>query len=194
MAAAGSILRYPRERRPLREPGRGTERDITTADDERVDAFAEWARQRMPGSYRLAVAILRDEALAQDAIQDAVLRGWVGWPRLRDRSRLNAWLDRIVVQCCRDRLRKSARHSRVVRELNLASGEPRPDPRVDALRRAMLRLSPDHRIVVVLRYFDDLSIQEIARRLGRREGTIKSRLHYALRALRAAYDAADRGK
>ena len=58
-------------------------------------------------------------------------------------------------------------------------------PSVRALRDALARLSPDHRTVVVLRYFADLSVEEIADRTGARTGTVKSRLHYALSALRA---------
>lgn len=180
--------------RQSRRTGRGAEREMTSGHGERADAFAGWARQRMPDSYRLAVAILRDEAAAQDAVQDAALRAWVAWPRLRDRNRLDPWLDRIIVNCCRDRLRKEARDSRAIRALRLDGHGPQSDPRVDALRQAIVRLSPDHRIAVTLRYFDDLSIEEIARRTGCREGTIKSRLHYALLALRAAYDAAERGR
>jgi len=179
-------------RRQSRPTSRGAGREMTSGHDERAEAFAGWARQRMPDSYRLAVAILRDEAAAQDVVQDAVLRAWLAWPRLRDRDRLDPWLDRIVVNCCRDRLRKEARNSRVMRALRLDGHDPQADPRVDALRRAIERLSTDHRIAVTLRYFHDLSIEEIARRTGCREGTIKSRLHYALLALRAAYDAAER--
>lgn len=178
--------------RQSRRTSRGVERNMTSGQDERTDAFVGWARQKMPQAYRLAVAILRDEAAAQDAVQDAVLRAWLTWPRLRDRSRLDAWLDRIIVNCCRDRLRKKARDSHFVRELRLDGRDPASDQRLDALREAMTRLSPDHRIAVTLRYFDDLSIDEIARRTGCREGTVKSRLHYALSALRAAYDATER--
>jgi RNA polymerase sigma-70 factor (ECF subfamily) len=166
---------------------------MTSGHDERADAFVDWVRQRMPDSYRVAVAILRDEAAAKDVVQDAVLRAWVAWPRLRDRSRLDPWLERIIVNCCRDRLRKEARNSRAIRALRLDGHDPQLNPRIEALRQAMERLSPDHRIAVALRYFDELSIEEIARRTGSREGTIKSRLHYALRALRAAYDATERG-
>jgi RNA polymerase sigma-70 factor (ECF subfamily) len=182
------VGRGPRSDGTKREAGR----DMTSGKDERTDAFADWARQKMPQAYRLAAAILRDEAAAQDAVQNAVLRAWLAWPRLRDRDRLDAWLDRIIVNCCRDRLRQKARDSHFVRELRLDGRDSESDGRLDALREAMTRLSPDHRIAVTLRYFDDLSVEEIARRTGCRQGTVKSRLHYALSALRAAYDATER--
>jgi RNA polymerase sigma-70 factor (ECF subfamily) len=171
---------------------RGVEPSMRPGQDARTEAFAGWARHQMPRAYRLAAAILRDEVAAQDAVQDAILRAWLAWPRLRDRDRLDAWLDRIIVNCCRDRLRQKARDSHFVRELRLDGRDSESDGRLDALREAMTRLSPDHRIAVTLRYFDDLSIEEMARRTGCREGTVKSRLHYALSALRAAYDATER--
>lgn len=62
-----------------------------------------------------------------------------------------------------------------------------------ALRDALGRLTPDHRVVVVLRYLLDMPIDAIAERTGTPGGTVKSRLHHALRELRAAYDAAARG-
>jgi DNA-directed RNA polymerase specialized sigma24 family protein len=105
--------------RKSRRTGRRAEREMTSGHDERAEAFACWARQRMPQAYRMAVSILRDEAAAQDAVQDAVVRAWVAWPRLRERSRLDPWLDRIIVNCCRDGLRKEARNSHAVRALSL---------------------------------------------------------------------------
>jgi RNA polymerase sigma-70 factor (ECF subfamily) len=62
----------------------------------------------------------------------------------------------------------------------------------EALAGALTALSPDHRLVIVLRFYADLSLEQIAERTGERLGTVKSRLHYALEALRAAYDAASR--
>jgi RNA polymerase sigma-70 factor (ECF subfamily) len=62
----------------------------------------------------------------------------------------------------------------------------------DALHGALARLDADHRITVVLRHVEGLSPAEIAERTGTREGTVKSRLHYALRELRAALEAGER--
>jgi DNA-directed RNA polymerase specialized sigma24 family protein len=87
---------------------------------------------------------------------------------------------------------------RRLRPIVLDPGDPpAPDPfggapERAALRDALARLSPDHRTVVVLRFFADLSVDEIADRTGERAGTVKSRLHYALSFLRAEFDAADR--
>jgi RNA polymerase sigma-70 factor (ECF subfamily) len=60
----------------------------------------------------------------------------------------------------------------------------------DLLARALAQLSTDHKIVIALKFLEDQSVEEIADRTGVRSGTVKSRLHYALRELRAGYEAA----
>lgn len=162
---------------------------------ERRLAFERLTDQRLLRAYRLATLILGSPGEAEDAVHDAAVIAWTRFDDLRDRDRFEAWFDRIVVNVCRQRLRPSP-----VRAIGMA---PTPDVPIadgasvraerDALRRALDRLSPEHRAVVVLRHLEGYSIAEIAERTGEREGTVKSRLHYALRAMRAAYDAAERG-
>jgi RNA polymerase sigma-70 factor, ECF subfamily len=96
------------------------------------------------------------------------------------------------VNACRDHLR----HRRVVRFAALDTVEDIAGPDGlagladrDQLERAFSRLSPDHRIALVLRYWGDRSVDEIARITGARPGTVKSRLHYGLAALRTGLDA-----
>jgi len=166
---------------------------LSSATDRRA-AFERLTERRLDRAYRLAGTILDNDAEAQDAVHDAALQAWTHWEKLRDKDRFDAWFDRIVVNVCRDRLRRRATSGRKVVEL---ARDPKVDlvdkaPLDDALLRAVDSLSPDHRIVVVLRFAEDLEVEEIARRTGVRSGTVKSRLHYALRQLRAAYDAAQR--
>lgn len=159
-------------------------------------AFDRLTDQRLLRAYRLATFVLRDASDGEDAVHDAAVLAWTRFDELRDRSLFDAWFDRIVINVCRQRLRR-----RGVRPLNmdvspvvpLADGASGRAER-DALRRALDRLTPEHRAVVVLRHLEGYSIGEIAARTGEREGTVKSRLHYALRELRAAYDAAERGE
>ncbi len=162
--------------------------------DERALAFERLTAGRLERAYRLASAVLEDDAEAQDAVHDAGLRAWARWSELRDPARFDAWFDRIVVNACRDRIRR--RQLRAVTIGGLADG-PAPDalaasPERDALRRALAALTPEHRLVVLLHHVEDVSIDEIAARVGVRRGTVKSRLHYALRELRAAYEADER--
>ena len=152
---------------------------------------------RLDAAYRLAAVVLGDPVEAEDATHDAVVRAWSSFGSLRDRDSFDAWFQRIVVNACRDRMRRD----RVRRSLPLASELPglppvadaaQGAPERDALARALERLTPDHRMVVVLRFYADLPIEAIAQRLGEPSGTIRSRLHHALRSLRAAYDAGAR--
>jgi RNA polymerase sigma-70 factor (ECF subfamily) len=157
--------------------------------NQRVEAFTAFDDARLLRSYRLATLVLRNRDEAEDATQEAIARAWSRWNTLRDLSRFDVWFDRILVNVCRNRLR----HARTIRvvELDDAMAEPASDMHAGALSRMALtpafeRLTPDQRIVVVLRYWRDLSVDEIAERLAVPAGTVKSRLHYALKSMREA--------
>ena len=157
-------------------------------DDE---VFAALTRRHIDSAYRLAWAILADSGDADDATQDAFALAWRNRRSLRDPARFDAWFGRILVNVCRQLLRQRLRQrSRQIGEpLDAEAGPAVSDTsrRVsdrDAISRAMVRLDADHRIVVVLRYWADLTVDEIAARLDVPPGTVKSRLHYALRSMR----------
>jgi RNA polymerase sigma-70 factor (ECF subfamily) len=154
-------------------------------------AFADLIGGRLDAACRLAAVVLGNSADAEDAVQDAAIRAWQHSDDLRDSRRFDAWFDRIVLNVCRDRFR--GRRLRPTSVLDLAeigaADQTESVVRADALTQAILTLTPEHRTVVALRYLTDLSPEEIAARTGSRTGTVKSRLHYALRELRAAYDA-----
>jgi RNA polymerase sigma-70 factor (ECF subfamily) len=168
---------------------------------ERIDAlaarraaFARFTDEHLARAYRLAGVILRDAGEAEDAVHDAGVQAWLHWSDLRDSAKADAWFDRIVVNECRARLRR-----RRIAPLTVAQVPDRAGPDAysslverDALHGALARLDPDHRIAVVLRHVEGLTPSEIAQRTGTREGTVKSRLHYALRELRAALEAGER--
>jgi RNA polymerase sigma-70 factor (ECF subfamily) len=156
----------------------------------RAAAFTQLADAHLDNAYHLAQAILFDEAEAHDATHDAFLKAWLKWETLRDPARFEQWFDRILVNTCRDRLRaRSRRATDISAVVALATGDhaPRTDDQA-ALDAAIATLSPDHQIVVALRYFRDLAIEDIADRLGVPAGTIQSRLHYALKRLHEALD------
>ena len=160
---------------------------------DRVEAFLRLADDHLDAAYRLARAILHESSDAQDATHDALEQAWRKWPTLRDHARFEQWFDRILVNTCRDRLRSTRRHAvDISAEVALASGDQFAQAHDrDALAIAIAGLSPDHRMVVVLRYYRDLPLAEIADRLGIPVGTVQSRLHYALKHLHAAIEAAD---
>jgi RNA polymerase sigma factor (sigma-70 family) len=161
-------------------------------DRGRVDAAVEFSRladRYLDVAYRLAGVILGDPTEAEDAAHDAAVLAWRNFGTLRDQTLFEQWFCRIVVNVCRDRLRRRRRHP--VAELppdesiglQTADGTGRLVTR-DAIDRAFVRLEPDHQIVVALRFYRDLTVDEMARRLGIPTGTVKSRLHHALRRLR----------
>lgn len=179
-------------------PGIGGGSRVVDLDEDwgrhRAEIFAALDEARLLQGYRLASLILRDRAEAEDATQEAIARAWASWRTLLDKSRFDAWFDRILVNVCRNRMR----HVRVLHVVSLdnAFEVPAADTHGSMLNRlaiepAFERLTPEQRILVVLRYWRDLSVADIAERLGIPAGTVKSRLHYALESLRAAIESAE---
>lgn len=162
--------------------------------DER--AFTELVDVDGDRCYAIAYRILRDVERAQDAVQQAFLLAWRELPRLRDPDRFEVWLHRLLVNACYEEARRYRRWSAHVRVLP-TDGPGGPDPIVtiddrDALERAFRRLTPEHRAVFVLHHHVGLPLATIADVVGAPVGTVKSRLHYAIRTLRAAITADDR--
>jgi RNA polymerase sigma factor (sigma-70 family) len=138
--------------------------------------------------------ILGQRAEAEDATHDAFVTAWRNWSTLRDHDLFERWFDRILVNTCRNRLRHVARWR--TQDLSPALALRASDAYAPTHDRAQLwpalaRLAPDQRVVVALRFYRDLSIDQIAARLGVPPGTVKSRLHRALRELRAGLDEDD---
>ncbi|HEY7700967.1 MAG TPA: sigma-70 family RNA polymerase sigma factor [Candidatus Limnocylindrales bacterium] len=178
-------------------------RTVPGTIDDRATAFAALLDRGLDSHYRLAAVILGDPVEAEDAVHDAAVVAWRGFAGLREPDRFEAWFARIVVNGCRDRLRARRRRPVVVpipaldddtrsRAAGLAAPEATSQLVTrDLLGRAFAALDPDHAVVVVLRYYVDLTVPEIADRLGIAQGTVKSRLHHALRRLRSAVERAE---
>jgi len=149
-------------------------------------AFVTALEAELSMAYRLAGYIMADSAEAQDAVQEASVRAWRAWKDLRERDRFHAWFSQILVNVCRTRLRQlSKRRTLDVDDMDLEGGDPfRSSLARDAVGRALSALSNELRMVVVLRYWGDLSLAEIADRLRIPIGTVKSRHHAALKVLR----------
>jgi RNA polymerase sigma factor (sigma-70 family) len=166
-----------------------TERiERATATDDRRAAFEALADGELDGAYRLAGIILGDRWQAEDATHDAVVQAWLRFGSLRDRDRFGAWFQRIVVNICRDRMRERVRRPITVGgdvDRSVADGSPLVDERL-ALDRAFAELSPDHRLTLVLRFYADLPVEQIAAVLGIPVGTVKSRIHVAVGRMRDA--------
>jgi len=156
-------------------------------------AYALLAARIADQFLSIARRILRDRDLAEDATQQALLSIWQDLPRLKDPARFEAWSYRLLVHACYAEGRRERRWSPNLRML------PTDDAALDAglgavvdrdqLERGFRRLPIDHRTVVVLYHYLDKPLDEIARILEIPVGTAHSRLHHAMRGMRAALDA-----
>ena len=152
------------------------------------DAFAILLDVRLARLDAAARLIVRDPELARDAVQEGMIRAWRDLPGLRDPDRFDAWLHRLIVNACLDLVR---RRKRRVIEVELS---PLDSPVIadmagsladrQVLDDALGRLEPGHRAVVALHYLLGMPLPEVAAALHIPLGTAKSRLHYALAAMR----------
>ena len=189
------------ERRPLTTPqtmwARRMVRDTAATSGrgdvaERANAFRLLAEGSLVDAYKLAGAILRDRVEAEDAVHDAFVVAWQKWPSLRDPARFDAWFRTIVVNVCREHLRRAARRRTI--DLDESAMTPAPLPPVDVndrlvIEQALARLGPDDRVILALRYYHDLKVEDLAAALDVPAGTVKSRLSRAIGRLRELADA-----
>jgi len=157
-------------------------------------AFAALVRASSNRLYAIAFRILRDQYLAEDALQQVLVTIWNELPRLRDPDRFDAWTYRLIVRASTAEARRERRGAPVRLLPDDADASPAADAYRtvadrDELERGFRRLSPEQRAVLVLQHFAGLSLAEIADVLGIPPGTAASRLHYAARALRSALEA-----
>ncbi len=160
------------------------------------DAYEQLARGASRRLFVVASRILRDTDAAEDAVQQALVAMWQDLPSLRDPERFDAWTYRLVVRACRSQSRRERRLGIRVVDLSEAMAAASDDVAHVAVRdqlgRAFGALSQDHRTVVVLHHLVGLPIGEIAEILDVPYGTVGSRLHHAMKAMRASLDAAER--
>jgi RNA polymerase sigma-70 factor (ECF subfamily) len=157
-------------------------------DHEAFEALAIGISGRLYGVARL---ILRDTHLAEDAVQEALVNAWRSLPSLRDPDRFDAWTYRLVLNACNDVRRHRHRMSAEINVVEMP--QPMVDERStvedrDMLERGLRHLKDEHREVVVLHYYLGQTASDVAEILGVPVGTIKSRIHYATEALRAALE------
>jgi RNA polymerase sigma-70 factor, ECF subfamily len=160
---------------------------VRSAGARAIDAdFVTALEAELAMAYRLAGYLMSDSAEAADTVQEASVRAWRAWPKLRERERFHSWFSQILVNVCRTRLgQRSRRRADDLDKVDVETSDPfRASLARDVVGRALPALSNELRMVVVLRYWGDMSLAEIAERLNIPLGTVKSRLHAALQTLR----------
>ena len=157
------------------------------------DAFASLVSETAERFLDVSRRILRDLDLAEDATQQALLAIWRNLPQLRDPARFDAWSYRLLVRECYAEGKARRRWAPNIRLL--PAGEPAAPDELrgiadrDQLEAGFRALTVAHRTIVVLHYYLDIPIERVAEILGIPVGTAHSRLHYAMRAMRAALEA-----
>lgn len=155
---------------------------LTEIQDDPRGRFAAAVTENRRAMYRAARALLASNADAEDAVSEAILRAWQAFGRLRDESALKSWLIKITVNCAHEHHRRGARVTYTDDLEPLAGGaEDRHD---FTLWDAVCALPEDYRVATVLFYYEDMTTAEIAKALGVREGTVRSRLSRARSRLR----------
>ena len=174
--------------------GVGVDTDLVRSamrGDER--AFTEIVNSITDRFLGVAHRILQDAALAEDAVQQALLSVWRDLPALRDPAKFEGWSYRLLVHACYMEARKRKRWHpmTVVRSLAEPTAPDLIDGVIerDRLEQGFGRLSVDHRTVLVLTYYMDLPSEQVAEALDVPVGTVYSRLHRAQQALRGALEA-----
>jgi len=167
---------------------------VTRAQRGDTRAFEQLVEIHGEVAFRLAYLIARNTADAEDATQEAFVKGWRSLGRFRASQPLRPWLLRIVANEARNRRRSAGRRTRLALRAGAASGSgdaaPSPEELVVAgdereqLLAELRALPEDARIVLECRYLLELTEQETAAALGVRPGTVKSRTSRALERLR----------
>lgn len=150
--------------------------------------FEEYAGAAWPSLYRYAYLLTGNHADAEDIAQQTLLKAYRSWSRVARSDSPPAYLRQILTNTYLSQRRPKARHLELLTDAPPETGHrtaDRPEDRM-ALWPHVKSLPPRQRAVIVLRYYEDLSEQEIADVLGCSRGNVKSTAHHALKSLRAA--------
>ncbi len=157
-------------------------------DSDAEELARRWVSQYGDLALRTAYLMLGDRGLAEDCVQEALVRAWRARSTLRDPAAERSWLLTIVANTGRSQLRRRVPvpSDRAPQERAAADPFAELDLAVE-LRQALDLLPPEQREVVVMRLYLDLSVEETARSLRVAEGTVKSRLSRALGTIRKSW-------
>ena len=155
-----------------------------------LSAFAEFAAARSGALYRTAAMVVGDHQLAQDLLQEALVKAFVAWPRLRDTAKAEAYVRRTIVTTAISWRRRRSFHERPVEHLPDTARVDDADRLAthDVLWAEVLRLPARQRAALVLRFYEDLSEADTATLMGCSVGTVKSQVSTALGKLRGRSD------
>ncbi|MFC7439954.1 sigma-70 family RNA polymerase sigma factor [Laceyella putida] len=149
------------------------------------EAFVRLIRQFERSFYRVAKAIVKKDEDCADVIQETILRAYQSIEKVKEPQYIKTWMIRILIHECQRMLRNRKKVFPLVsRQASTLSQEPNWEALT--LREAVDKLEEPYRLVVMLHYFEELTVKEIAEVMEIPEGTVKSRLYRARQDLQAA--------
>lgn len=157
------------------------------------EAFTDFVHAQWPSLYRTAYLLLGEHGLAEDLVQTALAKTYASWGRVRDREAAPAYARAVLVNTARSWFRKRGWRRELATDWLPESAAPHrhltghddEHPARSELMHALTDLPPRQRAVVVLRFYEDLSVAQTAELLDCSPGTVKSQTHDALNRLRA---------
>jgi RNA polymerase sigma-70 factor (ECF subfamily) len=158
-------------------------------------AFGELVRRHQEAAYRFVLRMIGSREEALEIVQDTFVRAWQALPHWEPEAAFRTWLFRIASNAALDALRRRrvAGFEPIDETFEVAADEPDPQKRLElkqrvaALESTLMRLSVEHREILLLREVENMSYEEIGAVLALSEGTVKSRLARARAALVAAH-------
>jgi RNA polymerase sigma-70 factor (ECF subfamily) len=159
-------------------------RMLPPADDRRA-VFERWVEPLLSRAAAYAYGLMRNRADAEDAVQEALLKGYAGLDNYDQSRSFEGWWFAVVRHCCLDLIRRRTTRRSFLRWLGTqprAVAQPEPGE-AEELLHYLEQLTPLQRQILELRYLGDCSYRAIAEALGVPEGTVMSRLHAARQAL-----------
>ena len=152
-----------------------------------ADAFEQLVAAYRDQVFRLALRMCGNAADADEVAQEAFLSAWKGLPNFRGDSQFSTWLYQLTSHAAIDLMRREKRQIAAEDIADVSAADPGPSPQQQAeqsetrqvVRDAVLQLTPEYRQIVVLRYLEELSYEEIGAALKLPAGTVKSRLNRA---------------
>jgi len=155
------------------------DQELRVAD---ADSFSRLIEPLLDPAYRLAAVMLNDRGAAEDAVQEASVKAWRKIGQLRgDAASLRPWFLAIVANECR--MSRRRRWWSVLKFGEMPSGQPAVESNTD-LHRALLRMSPDERLPLILHFYLDLPLEEVARTLRVSPSAARSRIYRAAKRMR----------
>lgn len=163
-----------------------TEERVAAALNGDDDAFYELVSAEKERLYRIAYAYLKNEADALEAQQEATCRAYLKLRKLKEARYFHTWLTRILIHYCIDEQNRKRRMLPLFELPETLAQDLALDEKLN-LELAIDRLQPNYRHIIILKYYEDMTLTDISKLLEKPEGTVKTWLHQALKELRAAY-------